>query len=202
MAFSIDSPLGLCALLLCAVAALAWRFVAGARAQLRLNLRFAAVLFAALGVAGFAAALLPAFRGAGFAIALLVAALAAPALALSLIARAPPLAASAGLTAGLAAGLASVLADAPLFALLALSVSVLAMMILAMAHQRGFTAAKIFAGSVALFGGGMALLDGALAGALVLFAAGLLGLASASQAPVETRPALGPRHAISGPGLG
>ena len=197
----IDSPLAICALLLCAVAALAWRFAAGGKAQLRLNLRFAAVLFAALGVAGVAAALAPAFRGPAFAIAMLVVALAAPALALSLFNRAPPLAASAGLTAGLAAGMASVLGDAPLFALLALTASVLAMMILASAYRGGLKAAQIFAGSLGLFGGGMALLEGALTGALILFAAGLLGLASASQAGVQTRPARGLGPAVSGPGL-
>src|SRR4051812_49304571 len=113
MDFSVDSSLGVSALLLCGVCALAWRLAGEGRAQRRLNLRFAAVLFSASGRAGLLAALIPSFLGAAFAIALLVVALGSQALALSLFTRAPPLVASAVLTGGLGAGLAAALLDAP-----------------------------------------------------------------------------------------
>jgi len=129
-----DSSLALSALLLCGVCALAWRLAGTGRAQLRLNLRFAAVLFSASGAAGLLAALIPSFLPAAFAIALLVTALASPALALSLVARVGPLVASAALAGGLVAGLAAALFDAPLFALLSLVGAFLAILLLAFAR--------------------------------------------------------------------
>src|SRR3954470_17047142 len=101
MGFSFDSALALSALLLCCVCAPAWRLAGGGRAQRRLNLRFAAVLFSASGAAGLRAALVASFLGAAFAIALLVVALASQALALSLFTRPSPLVASVMLTGGL-----------------------------------------------------------------------------------------------------
>ncbi len=199
-----DSSLALSALLLCGVCALAWRLAGGSRAQRRLNLRFAAVLFCAAAAAGLLAALIPSFLPAAFAIALLVTALASPALALSLAARARPLVASAALIGGLGAGLAAVLRDAPLFALLSLVGAVLAVMLLAFAQAGAakLRLAQTIAAGLALAGGGMALWGGAFSGALILFAAGLLGLSLSSEVFVQQQadPAL--HRAIGGARLG
>jgi hypothetical protein len=205
MAFSFDSRLALSAALLCAVAALVWRLAGGCGAAARLNLRFATILFAAVGVAGLVASFNPPFAEAAFAIALLVVGTAPVALALSLFAPrpAPPLPASAALVAGLAAGLVSALMDAPIFALAAQALSAAAMVLLGFARFEGtrLQAMEIIAGALALFFGGMALASGALAGALMLFAAGLLGLACASQARVQQQAGSGLRDVIGRTGL-
>lgn len=189
MAFSLDSRLALSAALLCIVAALAWRLAGGRGASVRLNLRFAAVLFAALGVTGLAAACNPPLGEVLFAIALLVMALGGVALALSLFQPrpAPPLAASAALVAALAAGLIATLMDAPMFALAGLTLSAATMILLGLARwgRARLQAAEIIAGALALFFGAMALANDAPAGALILMAAGLLGLACASQPRVQ-----------------
>ena len=205
MGFSFDSRLGFCAALLCATAALAWRLAASRRAGVRLNLRFAAILWAALGVEGLAAALTPSFLGVAFAIALMVPGLAGTALTLSLFAPrpAPALLASVALAAELAAGLASVLSGQDWFAVCAqaLSVSVMILIGLARLSVSRIAAAEILAGAFALLGGGMALVEGALAGALSLFAAGLLGLACASQTRVEQQAGVAFGIAIGRPRL-
>src|SRR5262245_40823104 len=93
---SLDWSLAFSSLLLCAVAALAWRLAGRRGASVRINLRFAAILFAALGVSGTAASLNEPLGEVAFAIALLVMSLGGTALALSLFQPhpAPPLLAS------------------------------------------------------------------------------------------------------------
>src|SRR5579862_9711024 len=138
MAFSFDSPLGLSSLLLCLVAALAWRLAGRRIASVRLNLRFAAILFAALGVAGVAAALNEPLGEVAFAIALLVMSLGGVALALSLFQPrpAPPLLASLALVAAFACGLIATIMDAPVFAFGCLCAATLAMLPLGLARWR------------------------------------------------------------------
>jgi hypothetical protein len=189
MGFSFDSHLAPSAALLCVVAALAWRLAGGKRAAVRLNLRFAAVLFAAFGVEGLAASWTPAFVAVAFAVAMLVMALGSVALTLSLFAPrpAPSFAASVALVAGLGCGLASVLTGAPGFALGVNVLAVGAMMLLGLARfgEARLAAMEIIAGALALLAAAMALLQGSLTGASILFAAGLLGISCASQTRVE-----------------
>jgi hypothetical protein len=189
MGFSFDSHLALSAGLLCAVAALAWWMAGGKRAGVRLNLRFAAVLFAALGVEGVAASWTSSMIGVAFAVSMLVMALGSVALTLSLFAPrpAPPFAASVALVAGLACGLASALMETPVFALVAEALSVAVMILLGLARfgDSRLAAVEIIAGGIVLLAAAMALLQGSLASASILFAAGLLGLSCASQMRVE-----------------
>lgn len=189
MGFSFDSHLALSAALLCVVAALAWHMAGGKRAGVRLNLRFAAVLFASLGVEGLAASWTPSFVSVAFAVALLVMALGSVALTLSLFTPrpAPPFAASLALVAGLGGGLGSVLMDMPGLALGAEVLAVMVMILLGLARfgDARLAAMEIIAGALALLAAAMALLQGSLAGASILFAAGLLGVSCALQARVE-----------------
>ena len=189
MGFSFDSRLALSAALLCAVAALAWRLAGAKRAGVRLNLRFAAVLFAALGVEGLAASWTPSFVSVAFAVAMLVMALGSAALALSLFAPrpAPPFAATVALVTALVCGLASALTGAPGFALGAEVLAIVVMILLGLARfgEARLAAMEIMAGALALLAAAMALLQGSLAGASLLFAAGLLGVSCASQTRVE-----------------
>jgi hypothetical protein len=193
MGFSFDSRLALSAILLCAVSALAWHLVRGRRPGVRLNLRFAAVLFAALGVEGLAASWAPSFVAVAFAVAMLVMALGGVALALSLFAPrpAPPFAASVALVAGLGCGLASVLTGAPGFALGAEVLAVGAMLLLGLTRfdEARLAAMEVIAGALALLAAAMALLQASLTGALILFAAALLGVSCASQTRVEQKAA-------------
>jgi hypothetical protein len=205
MAFFFDSPLALAALLLIAVAALAWRLAGRRVASVRLNLRFAAMLFVALGLAGLAAAFVPPLAEAAYAIALLTVSLCGIVLALCLFAPrpAPAFPASVALVAGFAAGLVSVLLDAPVFALASLALGAGAMVLIGLARfgEAKLAALEIIAGAAALFFGGMALGEGALVAALLLFAAGLLGVACASQARVEQQADAGIAGAIGRTGL-
>ena len=189
MASSFDSLLALSSLLLCAVAALAWRLAARRVASIRLNLRFAAILFAALGIAGVAAAINEPLGEVAFAIALLVMSLGGVALALSLFQPrpAPPLLASLALVAALACGLIATVMDAPVFAFGCLSLSVLVMLPLGLARWRDAKLAAIetVLGALALFLGVMALAHDAMPACFMLFAAGLMGLACASQARIQ-----------------
>ena len=182
MAFSFDSALALSAALLCAIAVLVWRMAGGRIASARLNLRFGAMLLAALGVAGAASSWNAQWSDIAFAVGLLVIALAPVALALSLFQPrpAPAWGASLTLVAGFACGLAAALGDAPVLALTSLTLSSSAMILMALARWRETkrTSTKVIAGALALFLGGMALMDGAIGGALLLLAAGLLGVAS------------------------
>jgi hypothetical protein len=189
MAFSFDSLLAISSLLLCAVAALAWRLAGQRGASVRLNLRFAAILFAALGVAGVAAALNAPLADTAFAIALLVMSLGGVALGLSLFQPrpAPPLPASMALVGSLACGLVATVMGLPLFAFGCLALAALAMLPLGLARwqQSKLAAMETVLGALALFLGMTALANNAMAACFMLFASGLLGLACASQARVE-----------------
>ena len=187
MAFSFDSLLALGALLLIGVAAYAFKLAQTGKPQVRHNLRFAAVLLAAPGVAGLVAAVLPAFLGAAFAAALLVTPLAAAALALGCVGPrpAPAWIASLALSAGLAAGLYAALLGAVTPALTVLILASAVMGFSAAPGETRWRNAQTLAGALALLAGGLALSQGALSGAFLLFSAGLL--ARALQAPVEQR---------------
>lgn len=175
-------PLAVSALLLIGVSAGSFKLAEGCKAQIRLNLRFAAVLLAAPAIAGLAASVMPGFLPAAFASSLLVLPLAAAALALSCGPRAAPAwAASLTLSASLAAGLYAALLGG---ATPALMVLVLASASIGFSCPwRGPGHAQTVAGALALLGGGLALSQGALAGAFALLAGGLL--ARALQTGVE-----------------
>lgn len=189
MASSFDSLLCISSLLLCAVAALAWRLAGRRGASVRINLRFAAILFAALGVTGVAASFNEPLGEIAFAIALLVMSLGSVALALSLFQPrpAPPLLASTALVASLACGLIATIMDAPVLAFGCLTLSALVMLPLGLARwsQSKLAAIETVLGAVALFLGIMALANDAMAACFMLFASGLLGLACASQTRVQ-----------------
>jgi hypothetical protein len=194
MAFSFDSApfvQSFCALPLLGAAAFAWNAAPPSRASVRLNLRFAAVLFAALGGAAFCVQLAPDFAGVDFAVACLVAALGSAALGLCVfghLSRPPPAwAASLGLSAGLAAGLAASLTAEPAFALAAIIPSSALMLALGFGclSRTPRIAMQTILGGAALAGGGMALMQTALGPSLLFFAAGLMGLACASQPRIE-----------------
>jgi hypothetical protein len=202
MAFSFDSPLAFCGALLGAVAVLAWRLVEGCPAGIRLNLRFAAILFAALSTAALIASLRPSFAEIMFAIGLLVIALAPMVLALSVAPRAVPAwAASLALVMGLGAGLFAAAGDAPLPALASQVLSAASMTLMALARWRTakLASSEIIAAASALALGGMAWVNGAATGALLLLAAGLLGLAVGLQPRVEQPAGALVRHAIGRP---
>jgi hypothetical protein len=199
MAFSFDSQTGICALLLFAAALFAWMRAPVRRLSMRLNLRFAAVLLAA---AAFAAVLAPGLFGVALAVAVLVASLASAALALCTFGNfarpPPPLAASLGLSLGLILGLVAALSGQPAFALGGIILSGAVMIALALgrlSHRPLETGETIFAG-LALICGGMALMENVLAPSLLFFAAGLGGVACASQPRVEQQAAIGFVHPI------
>jgi hypothetical protein len=189
MAFSFDS--GFSALLLFAASAFVWLLSPLTRTPVRLNLRFAAVLFAALAAAAFAAALSPDLGGMATAVAALAVSLGSAALGLSgfghLSRPPPPLAAGLALGMGLMLGLAASLSGRTVLAMGALIPSAAVMLALAFGclSTAPRQAVLTILGAVSLLGGGMALLDNVLAPALPFFAAGLIGLALASKPPVE-----------------
>jgi hypothetical protein len=189
MALLFDSAL--CALLLLGAAAFAWNAAPATRASVRLNLRFAAVLFAALGAAAFCVLLAPGFAGVDFAVACLVSTLGSAALGLCVFAhlsRPPPaLAAGLALCAGLAAGLAASLTAEPAFALAAIIPTSALMLALGFGclSRTPRIAIQTILGAAALAGGGMALMQMALSPLLLFFAAGLMGLACASRLCIE-----------------
>jgi hypothetical protein len=194
MAFSFDSASlvqGFCALPLLGVAAFAWNAAPATRASVRLNLRFAAVLFAALGAAAFCVLLAPGLAGMDFAVACLVSALGGAALGLCVFAHLsrppPPLAAGLALCAGLAAGLAASLTGQPVFALAAIIAASALMLALGFGclSRTPRIAIQTILGAAALAGGGMALMQMAQGPSLLFFAAGLMGLACASRLRIE-----------------
>ncbi|HEV7959389.1 MAG TPA: hypothetical protein VGP01_00040 [Rhizomicrobium sp.] len=181
MAFSFDS---LCALLLLAVTMASWRMARGLRAGVRVHLRFAAVLLAAL-----AAALLVPAPGLGFTVALLTASLGAAALALALSfpRRAPPIwLSSVALAAALAVSLFAALAATPLPALACQAVAAAAILAAGLSRvaENPRWGLLVAAGAVALFFGGMTLMADGLDQAALFFAASLGLLTRASQKPV------------------
>jgi hypothetical protein len=182
MAFLSDS--GVPAALLFAAALFAW--TRAPRASVRLNLRFAAVLFASLAVSVFAAT-----PEVSLAVAPLVAALSSTALGLCVFAalsrRPPALAAGLALAGGLILGLLASLSGQMLFALAALIPSAAMMMALGFGALAGspWQAAQTVLSAVALLGGGLALMEDGLAPALLFFAAGLMGLSLALHLRVQ-----------------
>lgn len=180
MAFSFDS---LCAGILFVAAIFSWRMTREVRPAARINLRFAAILLAALAVSLLAPAM-----GLGFTIALLSPTLAAAALALALCfsRNAPIWFSSFALILALAAGLIAALESTPVVALVCQSIAAGAIFISAFSRlgenpRSGFLAS---AGAASLFLGAMTLMNSALSEAALFFAAALLLLTRALQAPV------------------
>jgi hypothetical protein len=199
MAFAFDSFSFIAAALLLAAALIGWRWLRPVRPAVRLTLRFAILLFAALACAGLAASLWPPFAAVLIVVALLVASLGSTALALGLFAifsrRVPPLTASLALVLALAGGLGAGLAGQPVFAL-AIQILACSVIIVSGFGRLGdalLCGAQTIAGGFALLCAGMALMDGAVPIALLFLAAALLGLARALQFGVEQ-----PRRGHSG----
>lgn len=201
MAFSFDSVV--CSLPLLGAAAFAWNAAPPTRAGVRLNLRFAAVLLAAMGAAAFCVLLSPDFAGVDFAVACLAAALGSAALAVCVFAHLsrppPPFAAGLALCAGLAAGLAASLTGQGAFALAAIFLSSALMLALGFGclSRTPRIAIQTILGGTSLMGGGMALMQNALCPSLLFFAAGLMGLACASQPRVESQAGDGFARSVS-----
>ena len=168
MAFDSLDIFAACALFCACVGA--WQMAVSLRAPARLYLRFAAMLFAALGAARLC--------GLAGTAALLLLPLAATSLmvaALALFARPlPAFAASVVLVAALASGLAALLSGAAMLALVPALVASLAIIAAAL---NGVAAIPLLAGA-SLLAGGLAFLEqGAQAGMLLLCGAALVGLA-------------------------
>lgn len=183
MVFSFDS---FCAGLLFAAAILSWRMTREMRSSARLNLRFAAILLAAL-----AASLVAPAAGLGSTVALLSPTLAAAALTLALCfsRNAPVWFSSFALILALAAGLIAALESVAAIALAYQAVAAGAIFLSAFSRlgenpRSGFLAS---AGAICLFLGAMTLMDMALGEAALFFAASLLLLTRASQAPVAEK---------------
>jgi hypothetical protein len=183
MAFSFDS---VCAGLLFAAAIVSWRMTRDVCSGTRLNLRFATILLAAL-----AASLVVPTAGLGFAVALLSPTLAAAALALALcFSRSAPIwFSSLALILALATGLIAALVSSPAIALAYQAMAAGAIFISAFSRlgenpRSGFLAS---AGATCLFLGAMTLMNAALGQAALFFAASLLLLTRALQAPVAEK---------------
>jgi hypothetical protein len=190
MAFVFDS---LAPLLLFAACVSAWVLAAPGRAPSRVNIRFAAMLFAALAAARLLGLLAPQFSAVAPAVALIAASLGGTALALGLfafLARPLPVGAAAlALGLSLGAGLAAALSGAPAYALgceiLGVSLS-MAAALGALAANRAGAALSLMA-ALSLLCGGMALMEGAAGITEMFFAAALIGAARASQPLVQTQ---------------
>jgi hypothetical protein len=179
------------ALILFAAAVGAWRIALGARAQARIHLRFAAILFAALGAAEGLGLVANGFAALAPAVAPVALSLGSIAISLSLfslLSRPVPIAAaSLGLMLALGFGLASALAGTPAYALvcqiaaLALCAAV-AFTILPFDAPRGLLS---LLASLSLLCGGLMVMAGALSAASLFFAAGLVAAARVSQLGIE-----------------
>jgi hypothetical protein len=187
MAFDSLTPL-----LLFAACVSAWTLAGRSRAPSRVNIRFAAMLFAALAAARMLGVLLPQFSAVAPAVALIAASLGATALVLGLfafLARPLPVGAAAlALGLSLGAGLAAALSGAPAYALICqiLGVSLaMAAGLSALAANRARALLALLA-ALSLLGGGMALMEGAAGITEMFFAAALIAAARASQPFVET----------------
>jgi len=181
MAF--DSPDIFAALALFAACVGAWRLSAPMRVGARLYLRFAAMLFAALGAA--------APLGLGDVAALFLLPLGAALLMVSALAQfarpLPVFAASLALVLALAGGLAALLSG---FAMLALVPVIVASLAVIAASLNGVAALPMLAGA-SLLAAGLAFLEqGARAGLFLFCAAALVGLAR----PGQARSALAIQH--------
>ena len=171
-----------------------WRMAAGLKAPARMPLRFAAMLMAALAVAGAV--------HLGDVTALLLLPLAGTALALAALARfARPLHAAvstAALMAALACGLAAMLSGHWMLALAPLACAALAVIA---AGLHGMALVPALAG-LALLAAGLSLPeDGMAAGTLLFCAASVIGLARSAPAVHQQRLA-GRRAGVSGVGRG
>jgi hypothetical protein len=183
MAFSFDS---VCAGILFVAAILSWWMTRDVRPGTRVNLRFAAILLAALAVS----LTVPA-AGLGSTVALLSPTLAAVALALALCfsRNAPIWLSSLTLILALAAGLIAALISSPFIALAPQVAAAGAIFISAFSRlgenpRSGFLAS---AGALCLFLGAMTLMNAALGDTALFFAVSLLLLTRASQAPVAEK---------------
>jgi hypothetical protein len=182
----------LSSLLLFAACVSAWLLVANARSTARMNVRFAAMLFAALGVASILGLLQPQFFPLAGAVALIGLSLGATCLALSLFALlARPLpagAAALALVLSLGAGLGAALSGAAGYALgwaaLAASLTIAAAVgSFPVGPLRAFLAVIAV---LSLVAGGLALMQGAVFVTELFFAAAILAAARASQKRVES----------------
>ena len=191
MAFVLDLFGLVAAAALFGAAAWSWRLIAGLRQSVRLNLRFAIALFAALAAVGMGGALAADLQPVLLVVALLIANLGSAVLALAVFAvfsRPPsPSLSAAFLAAALAAGLAAGVTGMPVLAmacqgLIASPVIVIGFGRLGDVLRPG---ALVLGGGFALLCAGMALMDRAVVIALLFLAAALLSLARASQLGVE-----------------
>ena len=183
----------LAAFLLFAACVMAWLLAAEARLPSRVNIRFAAMLLAALAAARLPGLALSEWSVLGPAVALIVVPLASTLLALGLFAflvRPVPVgAAASGLGLSLAAGLAAALSGVPAYAALC---PIGGGFLIAAAVFRDAGAARASWSSLAgllaalsLLCGGFALMDGAIDLAEMFLAATLIG--AASQTRVEAQ---------------
>jgi len=182
------------ALVLFVASVAAWALAARARTTVRVQLRFAALLFAALSVACGVSLALPDVRNLAPAVAMLAASLGTTALALGLCAllsrTVPSLAASLALALALGAGLAASLSGLPAYAF---GCQILAVLLTLAAALSGFTmrprvSVLSIAAAAALLCGGLCLMDNALTPALLFFASALIGAARASQTSRASQP--------------
>ena len=188
MAFVFDS---LATLLLFASALIAWSLSRSARASSRINIRFAAMLFAALAAAQAIAMASPRWQALAPAVALIAASLGTVAVGLGLFALLarpiPPLAASLALALALGAGLAAALSGEPAYAL---GCQILGVCLTIAVALNGFSAGAgraslTLLAAAALVCGGLGLMDGAIIIAELFFAAGLISTARISQLCVQ-----------------
>ncbi len=167
-----------------------WFVALGACARARVNLRFAAVLFAAPAVA---ALIVPAAAGA---VALIVAAIAVAVLALAAFAgfehRIPPMPATLGLMAVSLGGVASAMTGMTAFALAPSSIAAVAILVIAarqFARARHSSIQAMLSAMAILAANSCLALEGARSAQLLFSAVGLLGTALAlsrvSDADVE-----------------
>ena len=189
MAFVFDS---LAPLILFTACISAWTLAGGARAAVRVNIRFSAMLFAALPAARGLGLLLPQFAAAEPAVALIAASLGVTALALGLFALlAHPLPAGAAalalglsLGAGLAAALSGVSAYAFLCQIPGVSLTLAAGFSARTANR--LRAALALMAALSLLCGGLVLMDGAGMLTEIFFAAALISAGRASSPHIES----------------
>ncbi len=204
MAFSFDSPfLSLpVALLLLGACLAAWAQAARARADIRINLRFAAALMAALGAAQVLGAVREDLVDLPRAVAVIAASLGTIAIALSLFAALgrplPQLPAALALGLSLLAGLGAALSAEPAYAF-GCQLAGIALTAAACFSTRKFRTAFLSAlAMLALLCGGLCLMDGSANFALLFFAAALLLAARGSQTLVEPQARTNRLFAVSG----
>ena len=169
----------------------AWWLSRAAKAPARIPLRFAAVLFAALDVSwGLGLLGIPELMPV---VAMMALSLGGAALALCLFAALgrplPPLTAVLGLMLALFAALAAPLAGSPLYALACVFIAGLLVIGMSLSKFVAMPGRALLAmgAMLALVIGGFAMLEGAWVPTVLLFSAGLIGAARASEPGVEAR---------------